>query len=86
MCLELGVIPVKYVRMAKHVSVLHYILSESMSSLPRKVYDTIKCDSRKGDFFQSVRMDMDDLDILLTEEEILVHTNIVLEITFIKEI
>ena len=45
-----------------------------MSSLPRKVYDTLKCDSRKGDFFQSVRMDMDDLDILLTHEEIIAHT------------
>ena len=74
MCLELGIIPVKYVLISKHLDFLHYILSEDMSSILRKVYDTTKCDSRKGDFYQLVREDMEALDIFKTEVDIREHT------------
>ena len=70
MCLELGVIPVKYVIMAKRLNILHYILSEHITSTLRQVYDTMKFDSRKGDFSQLVNQDMVDLDMIMREEEI----------------
>ena len=44
-------------------------LRESISSIIRQVYD-----SRKGDFYQLVKKDMEDLDIILTEEEIRTYT------------
>ena len=47
MCLELGVVPVRYVIMAKRLNLLHYILNESTVSTMSKV---LKSDSRKGDF------------------------------------
>ena len=37
MCLELGVIPVRYVIMEKRLNFLHYILSENISSILRQV-------------------------------------------------
>ena len=73
MCLELGIIPVKYVLISKRLNFLHYILSENISSILRKVYDTMKCDSRKGDFYNLVKKDMEDLDIAMTEEDIREH-------------
>jgi hypothetical protein len=70
MCLELGVIPVRYVIMKKRLSFLNYILNENINSTIRKVYDTLKHDSRKGDFCYLVKKDMDDCKIEITEEEI----------------
>ena len=46
MCLELGVIPVKYVIMEKRLSMLNHILNESTSSRMRQLYEVLKCDSR----------------------------------------
>ena len=63
MCLEMGVIPVKYVLMAKRVNLLHYILNENTSSTMKQVYEALKCDSRKGDFYSLVQKDMKDLNI-----------------------
>ena len=34
----------------------------------------MKCDSRKGDFYNLVKKDMEDLDIAMTEEDIREHT------------
>ena len=34
----------------------------------------MKCDSRKGDFYQLVRKDMEDLDIAFTKVDIREHT------------
>ena len=39
MCLELGVIPVKYVIITKRINFLHYILKENMTSTLRQVYE-----------------------------------------------
>ena len=69
MCLELGVIPVRYVIMKKRLSFLHYILNKSMTSTVRLVYDTLKRDSRNGDFFSLVQKDLIDCNIEMTEEE-----------------
>ena len=74
MCLELGVIPVKYVIMGKRLNFLYYILSESISSTMRQVYETMKSESRKGDFYQLVKKDMEELNINMPETEILSHT------------
>ena len=57
-------------QLAKRLNFLHYILSENITSTLRQVYDTMKFDSRKGDFCQLVNQDMEDLDMIMTEEEI----------------
>ena len=67
MCLEMGVIPVKYVLMAKRVNLLHYILNENTSSTMKQVYEALKCDSRKGDFYSLVQKDTKDLKIQCDE-------------------
>ena len=68
--LELGFIPVRYVLMKKHLLFLHYILQESTETMIRKVYDTLKGDSRKGDFFSLIRSDKNQLNIDFSEEDI----------------
>ena len=70
MYLELGFLPVKFVIMEKRMNFLRYILKESMSSMIRQVYETLKTDSTKGDFFSLVQTDMVELDIDFTDEEI----------------
>ena len=74
MCLELGIIPVKYVMMKKRINFLNYILNESTTSIIRQVYDVLKQDSRKGDFFNLVQKDLKHCNIQMTEEEIKNHT------------
>ena len=70
MCLELGVIPVKYVIIEKRLNMLHHILNESTSSTMRQVYEVLKCDSRKGDFYSLVKQDMLKLEINLEDKDI----------------
>jgi hypothetical protein len=79
MYLELGFIPVKFVIMEKRMNFLRYILKESMSSMIRQVYETLKMDSVKGDFFSLVQTDMEELDIDFTVEEIENTTKISVE-------
>ena len=45
MYLELGVIPVKFVIMAKRTNMLHYILKEESGSTMRQVYEELKIES-----------------------------------------
>ena len=63
MCLELGIIPVRYVIMKKRLNFLHYILKETITSTVRQVYDTLKHDSRKGDFYFIIQKDLRDCDL-----------------------
>ena len=70
MCLELGLIPVNFVIMEKRLSFLRYILTEPMNTMIRQVYEELKNESRKGDFVDLVRRDMDDLNIELSDDEI----------------
>ena len=70
MYLELGILPVKYVVMKKRLNFLKYILNEDMSTMIRQVYETLKTDSRKGDFVNLIKQDMEELDIVVTDEEI----------------
>ena len=70
MSLELGIIPVSFVIMEKRLNFLKYILEESMSSMLRQVYETLKKYSVKGDFIYLIEKDMDQLNITFTEEEI----------------
>jgi hypothetical protein len=74
MCLELGIIPVRYVIMKKRLNFLHYILKETITSTVRQVYDTLKHDSRKGDFYFLIQKDLRECDIKMTEEEIEDHS------------
>ena len=70
MSLELGVVPVRYVIMAKRLNLLHYILNENTSSTIFQVYEVLKGDSRKGDFYSLIKRDFNDLKIDLDEESI----------------
>ena len=70
MHLELGFLPVRFVIMKKRLNFLRYILNESVDSMIRKVFDTLKTDSRKGDFVDLVNQDIKDNDIDLTETDI----------------
>ena len=70
MFLELGTIPVKYVMMEKRLKFLRYILNESMTSMIRQVFEVQKLDSRKGDFCELIKKDLNDLNIEMNDEEI----------------
>ena len=70
MMLELGIAPVRFVIMKKRMQFLHYILNESTESMIRKVYDTLKQDSRHGDFVSQTNSDRLSLDINLDDSEI----------------
>ena len=51
MFLELGIIPVKFIMKGKRANFLKYILNESKDTMIRQVYEALKVDSKKGDFF-----------------------------------
>ena len=70
MCLELGVVPVRNLLMSKRINLLHYILNESTNSTIHQVYQVLKCESRKGDFYNLVQKDLQDLNIILDETTI----------------
>ena len=70
MCLELGVVPVRYVLMAKRLNLLHYILNESTSSTIFQVYEVLKQENQKGDFYSLSQKDLQDLNIKLNEVQI----------------
>ena len=57
MHLEMGTIPVKFVMMEKRLNFLKYILNENMNSLIRQVFEVLKTDSKKGDFYHLVQQD-----------------------------
>ena len=67
MNLELGVIPVKYVLMAKRLNMWQYILNEDISLTIHQVYLALKCENRKGDFYSFIQKDLKDLNIQLEE-------------------
>ena len=68
--LELGIVPIRFVLMKKRMQFLHYILNESDDSMIKRVYITLKEDSRKGDFICQTNIDKIVLDIDLSDEEI----------------
>ena len=70
MMLELGFTPVRFVIMQKRLQFLHYILKESTESMIRQVFETLKSESRYGDFVYLTNRDKIDLDIELVEQEI----------------
>ena len=47
MCLELGVVPVRYGILAKRLNLLHYIINENTRSTINQVYTVLKSDSQK---------------------------------------
>jgi hypothetical protein len=56
--------------MAKRLNMLHYILNESTSSTINQVYEVLKGENRKGDFYNLNQKDLKDLNIKLNEEQI----------------
>ena len=70
MYLELRILTVKYAAMKKRLNFLKYILNEDMSTMICQVNEELKTDSRKGDFVNLIKQDMEELDIVITDEEI----------------
>ena len=70
MCLELGLIPVKFVIMSRRAQFLKYILEEPTDSMKREVFEVLKADSRKGDFVDLVEKDLRELKINMSQDEI----------------
>ena len=70
MQLEMGVLPVKYVIMQRRMNFLHYILNQSTESMIYKVFETLKEDSRKGDFVALTNIDRVELHIPFNDTEI----------------
>ena len=62
--------PVKYVIMGKRLKFLKYILDESMEAMISKVYEAQKLESKKGDFVQQIKEDLEEIDLDITENEI----------------
>ena len=75
MMLEFGLIPVRYVIMQKRMLFLYYILQESTNTMIRQVFDTLREDSRNGDFIYLSNLDRKELKIQLTNVEIQVSQN-----------
>ena len=71
MSLELGIIPVRFVIMGRRLNFLHYILNEPINSMISEVFKALKEESRKGDFYQLVQKDLQDLDIEMSENYIM---------------
>ena len=57
LALELGMIPVRFVIMCKRLSFLHHILNEPMESMIRQVFEEMKNESKKGDFYDLIKKD-----------------------------
>ena len=73
--LEMGILPVKFVIMAKRLKFLKHILEESMDSLIRQVYETQKMESRKGDFVYLTKEDLKVVELEIKETEIAKYSN-----------
>ena len=46
MMLELDIVPIRFVLIKKYLQFIHYILNESEESMIRKVFETLKEDSK----------------------------------------
>ena len=74
MCLELGIILLRFLNTERRPKLLKYILNKNISTMIRQVYETLQEDSRKGDFLDLVNRDLEEINIDYTKEEIM-HTN-----------
>jgi len=68
--LELGTLPLKFVILKKRLKFLKYILDEQEDTMIRQVFDTLKTESKKGDFVDLVTKDMKEINLKVTYEEI----------------
>ena len=66
----ISTIPVKFVIIEKRLKFLKYILDETITSMIRQVYVTLKEDSRKEAFVDLVRQGFEEVEIDLTQEDI----------------
>ena len=65
-----GITPVRFVITQKRLIFLQYIIKQSLDTMIRKVYDTMKEDSRKGDFVNLTETDKQELEMDFLDEEI----------------
>ena len=68
MMLELGIVPIRFVLMKKRMQFLHYLLNEDQESMIRRVFETLKADSQKGDFIFQTNSDKIALNIDFSDE------------------
>ena len=68
--LETGNLPIRYILMSRRLNFLHYILNEDESSL---IYDFFNAQNQhpvKGDWVNTVKQDLTDIDMNMTMEDI----------------
>ena len=68
--LEIGTIPIRYTLKSRRLSYLHTILSKDSDELIKEVYEAQKNDPIKGDFYQLIMEDFNEVGLSLTETEI----------------
>lgn len=68
--LETGKVPARFVVASRRVLYLQNILKRDKDELVMRVYTARKNDPLKGDFYQIVKDDLEDLDIKMNETEI----------------
>ena len=68
--LELGVLPMRFIIMARRVNFLYYILKLDKKELLSKFYHSQKLNPSKNDWTTRVKRDMEILSINLTDEQI----------------
>ena len=68
--LELGVTPIRYIIMSRRIMFYHYILNENKESLIYKFYKVQAKKPVKNDWSLTVKNNLEELEISLTEDEI----------------
>ena len=68
--LELGIIPVRYIIMQKRLLFLKYLLGQNTETMLKQVYIELKKESRKGDFVDQVKRDLNEAEIKMEDSEI----------------
>ena len=69
-CLELGITPVRFVIMEKRLMFLKYILDEGTETMIYKVYEEQRKTSKKGDFVDLVKSDLNEMEIKFEDKDI----------------
>ena len=68
--IETGSIPIKFIIKQRRLSYLHHILTRKDTELIKKVYIAQKRKPVKDDWFLTIKKDMDDINLNLSDAEI----------------
>ena len=69
--METGTISIRHILKSRRLCYLHNILRRDSEELVREIYDAQKNDPVDGDFYQLVKTDAEDINLNLTEAQII---------------